>query len=62
MPITVESAVQEAIKEALERDREIEPCGYHKRLVDSFVIHKDKVLFWYNTKDRSTRVIVKELN
>lgn len=48
------------ILEALKQYGRIEPCS-GRSYESSFTKFKDKILFWFNDKDHSTRVIEKSL-
>lgn len=45
------------IEEAKKRDRSISPCAHFDSFWDCFTIHEGKLLFWYNDKEGSTRIV-----
>lgn len=45
------------IKKAIRKHRKIFPCSRKGTFKASFTRETDRILFWYNTKDRSTHVI-----
>jgi hypothetical protein len=49
------------IRQALDEHREIFPCGGRVGLGECFTIHREKVLFWFNTRDDSTHVLMMAL-
>lgn len=42
---------------AAEMYDQIEPC-FNKTFKDCYTIHNDKVIFWFNTKDNSTKTMI----
>lgn len=48
------------IRKAIRRHKKIYPCPHKGTFETSFTRETDRVLFWYNTKDRSTHVISAE--
>jgi hypothetical protein len=47
------------IKEARKKHKKIYPVAKNRTLNDCFSDEDDSTIFWYNTKDGSTHVIVK---
>lgn len=45
------------INEARKRYREIFPCSDKENFSDCFTIDSDHLLFWFNTEDKTTRVL-----
>jgi hypothetical protein len=45
------------IQRALHKHKKIFPCARRNSLEACFTREKDRLLFWYNTKDRSTHVV-----
>lgn len=53
---------QKLIRKAIRRHKKIFPCSRKGTFETSFTREIDRVLFWYNTKDRSTHVISARYN
>jgi hypothetical protein len=49
---------QNMIRKAQAQHKSIYPCGARGSISDCFTTHGNKIYFWYNTKDRSTHLIV----
>lgn len=49
------------IEKARRTYRAVHPCGLKERLEDCFTIVGNKCVFWFNTEDNSTHVVVAEL-
>jgi hypothetical protein len=49
----------EMIREALRKYRKIYPVTTASALVDCFTFDTDKIIFWFNTEDQSTRALIK---
>ncbi|MBD3346979.1 MAG: hypothetical protein GF401_18145 [Chitinivibrionales bacterium] len=45
------------IKMALKQHKTILPCGDKKSLEECFTQHEDTMLFWFNTHDKTTKII-----
>ena len=52
---------KEMIKKAKIRFKKILPCGSKRKFAECFTIERDRVFFWFNTKDHSTHVLYSEL-
>ena len=52
---------KQLIRRALAKHKEILPCLRRKNLDACFTEEDDNLLFWYNTKDRSTHVVSAKL-
>lgn len=52
---------KEMIKKAKIRFKKILPCGRKRKFTECFTIERDRVFFWFNTKDQSTHVLYSEL-
>lgn len=37
------------------------PCGHHKLLNDCFTNEGNKLMFWFNTEDHTTHLLVEEI-
>jgi hypothetical protein len=48
---------QKMIDEAVREHKRIYPCTNKKDLSECFTRQGDKLLFWFNTEDRTTHVI-----
>ena len=46
------------IRQALKLHKKIYPCGTKATLAECFTLERDKVLFWYDTEDRSTHLVM----
>lgn len=49
------------ISKAKKQFKNIYPCAYHKQLKDCFTVADDKMIFWFNTDDESTHVVMHKL-
>jgi hypothetical protein len=49
------------IEKARKKHKIIKPCGERASLYECFTYHPDKVVFWFNSEDNSTRVLVHNL-
>lgn len=49
---------KQLIKQAKKRHSKIYPCGKMTSLRECFTELEDRMLFWYNTKDRNTHVVM----
>jgi hypothetical protein len=52
---------QKMIEKARNRHTMIYPCSSVHRLEDSFTVEGKRVIFWYNTEDHSTHLIIETL-
>ncbi len=52
---------EELLKQAREKYQMIFPCSNYNSLAECFTIEDDTVIFWFNTKDRSTHMLCAEL-
>ena len=52
---------RELIKLAKEKTGEIYPVAGSKKLEQGITTLKDKIMLWYNDKDNSTRMAIKEI-
>ncbi|MBN2038226.1 MAG: hypothetical protein JW768_15905 [Chitinispirillaceae bacterium] len=52
---------QRLIQRAVQKHKKIFPCAPKNDLQSCFTREKDRLLFWYNTKDRSTHVVSAKL-
>jgi hypothetical protein len=48
---------QKLIKKAMQKHKKIFPCARRGNFDACFTKEDDRILFWYNTTDRSTHVI-----
>ncbi|MBD3391656.1 MAG: hypothetical protein GF418_06355 [Chitinivibrionales bacterium] len=49
------------IRRAIEAHNRITPCSNKEALSECFSLMGDKLVFWFNTDDDSTHVLVEEL-
>lgn len=49
---------RDLMKKARKRFKTIYPCGVKGTLADCFTYTNDSIVFWFNTKDKTTHVIV----
>jgi len=49
------------IETARRRHNRIFPCASFLNLEDSFTVEGQKLIFWYNTEDHSTHLVVETL-
>ena len=49
------------IKKAKSRFKKILPCGRGRKFAECFTIEKERVLFWFNTEDKSTHVVCSDV-
>ena len=49
------------IRQAMETHQNIAPCSNRESLHDCFSTFDDKLIFWFNTDDDSTHVIMEEV-
>jgi hypothetical protein len=48
------------IQQAIHRHSSIFPCGDKEELSECFTSENDFLLFWYNTEDETTHVMISE--
>lgn len=48
---------QKLIRRAILKHKKIFPCSRKSTFEASFTRESNRILFWYNTKDRSTHVV-----
>jgi hypothetical protein len=41
--------------------KQIYPCSTKKRLKECFTVEEDKMIFWFNTEDETTHIIIQDL-
>lgn len=51
-------AEQALLAEAKATYKEIFPCGTKQSLHECFTSHGDRILFWFNTSDSSTHLLM----
>jgi hypothetical protein len=49
------------IQKATKEHKKISPCLRHEDFSNSFTIFENKVIFWFNTEDGSTRALISEI-
>ncbi len=49
------------IKKAIEKHERIHPCSNKGEFRECFSVFDNKLIFWYNTDDDSTHVLMEEL-
>ncbi|MCL2220437.1 MAG: hypothetical protein FWC23_10090 [Chitinispirillia bacterium] len=54
----MEQLKRSLIKQARRQYKEIYPCGTKRSLSECFTTYKDELTFWFNTSDKSTRLLV----
>lgn len=52
---------QKLIERAIEKHKKIFPCGNIDSILDCFTVHDETLVFWFNTEDNNTRVLVEAL-
>ncbi len=52
---------REMIEKARQKHRVIHPCASASTLDDCFTVERNNLIFWYNTEDNSTHLLVEEL-
>jgi hypothetical protein len=52
---------QKLIRRAMLKHKKIFPCSRKGTFETSFTRESDRILFWYNTRDRSTHVVSTKL-
>ena len=48
---------QKLIQKAKDKHKDIYPCREIDNLEDSFTIHNNELIFWFNTRDLSTKIM-----
>ncbi len=61
MRMNVEALKKNVIERARRDYVYIYPCVPKQSLEECFTIEKGKIYFWFNTEDRSTRIIMEPL-
>jgi hypothetical protein len=46
------------IQKAIQKHGKIFPCSNKKSLLDCFTVEGEQIIFWYNTEDQTTHVLV----
>ena len=49
---------QKLIQQATSMHKKIFPCAHKVNLTECFTKHEKRILFWYNTEDESTHVLM----
>jgi hypothetical protein len=49
-------------REAVEKHGKIYPSGDRKVLDDCFTISENKILFWFNLDNETTKVLIREIH
>jgi hypothetical protein len=49
------------INQARQQYQQIFPCAMHGTLDDCFTEEENRVLFWFNTEDRTTHIIAADV-
>ncbi len=52
---------EKLIKDAQKKHKNIFPCGVHEKFDKCFTREKNRMLFWFNTKDHSTHILVSDM-
>jgi hypothetical protein len=55
--LAVEAHKQRMIRRALAEHREVYPCADRTDLWDCFTSEKNRLMFWFNTRDASTHML-----
>ena len=50
------------LERAVEDHKTIYPCGFKNRLSDCFTEEGDNLMFWFNTEDKSTHIVVDKVS
>lgn len=53
---------EKMINDAREKYQSIFPCSTRRKLDDCFTVEKNRMLFWFNTEDRSTHILAADLS
>jgi len=57
MKHTIENIKKRLYQQAITKYTSITPCGTKSNFQECFTIDSSNVFFWFNTPDRSTRVV-----
>jgi hypothetical protein len=57
----MEQIKQTLIEKAIDIYGVIKPCGQKKSIDDCFTVYSNRILFWFNDIDNSTKMLVHEL-
>jgi hypothetical protein len=57
----MEVICEDLIEQAVAKYRTIYPCGLKKSLAECFTLQNNRVVFWFNTEDQSTHMLMREL-
>jgi len=57
----MEDIKRELRKEAEEKHGKIYPAGQMRELDDCYTVEDNKVLFWFNPEDQTTKVLAREI-
>jgi hypothetical protein len=52
---------QKMILRAKKQYKQIHPCTSKKSFRDCFTVEKDRMIFWFNTADETTHILMQEL-
>jgi len=52
---------EQMIRRAIEAHERITPCSNRSELGECFSVLEDKLVFWFNTEDNSTHVLIEEV-
>ena len=58
----MDSLKMELIRKAIRAHKKIFPCGTKSTFADCFTLQGDQVLFWFDTEDRSTHLVMANVN
>lgn len=57
----MEKIKSKLIEDARKKYDEIYPASKHKTLQESFTQEENDLIFWFNTKDGSTRILIAQI-
>lgn len=49
------------LEKAVKKYDRIYPCGHHEKLNECFTNEGNTLMFWFNTEDKSTHLLMEEL-
>jgi len=52
---------EDLIRQARDTYKDIQPCTPKSDLSDCFTTEEDRVLFWFNTRDKTTHMIAAKM-
>ncbi|MBN2038271.1 MAG: hypothetical protein JW768_16140 [Chitinispirillaceae bacterium] len=52
---------QKLILRAKKQYKQIYPCSSKKSIRDCFTVENDRMIFWFNTADETTHILMQEL-